>query len=345
MLTFALALALHHSLVHIPASDPHIRYIGRWDFKDPDGPRAEWPGSAFEIRISGAELVVELGGKSVYWEEEIDGKVAGRVQADPAHPIILALPDRTPHTYRFVKNTEAFVGDVQLRGIETEANDRLMRIRPPKHRLEVIGDSISCGYGDEGTNEHEHFKPETENADLTYGAIAARDLHADFVDIAWSGRKMWPDNTIPSIYGLTLPTHADSAWGFGGPAPDAIVINLATNDFGRAAPDQEGWENAYSGFIDELRTHYPAARIYLAVGTMMSDDYPPHAQHLTILRRYLKDVLALREAKGDRNCAIVDFGVQDAANDGLGADYHPNLKTHAKMAAKLEEALKADLKW
>ena len=78
---------------------------------------------------------------------------------------------------------------------------------------------------------------------------------------------------------------------------------------------------------------------------MMSDDYPPHAQHLTILRGYLKDILAMREAKGDQNCAILDMGVQDGAADGLGSDYHPSLKTHAKMAAKLESALKTDLHW
>jgi len=31
--------------------------------------------------------------------------------------------------------------------------------------------------------------------------------------------------------------------------------------------------------------------------------------------------------------------------EGIGADYHPNVKTHEKMAAKFEAALQSDLGW
>ena len=118
---------------------------------------------------------------------------------------------------------------------------------------------------------------------MSYGAIAARELHADFADIAWSGRKMWPNNTIPSIYNLTLPNDTASTWAFGGPGPDALLINLATNDFGPGIPDERNWTGAYSQFIDELRSHYPSARIYLAAGPMMSDAWPPESHTMTVL--------------------------------------------------------------
>ena len=56
--------------------------------------------------------------------------------------------------------------------------------------MEVIGDSISCGYGNEAANEHEHFSPTTENAYFSYGAIAARAFNADYTCIAWKWEKV-----------------------------------------------------------------------------------------------------------------------------------------------------------
>jgi len=339
-----IGLALGQEPTEVPPTDPHIRYIGRWDFRDPQGPRAEWSASAFEFRFQGKQVTVHLGGKANFWQATLDGVSTLKITLASGGRFTLTAADGLPHTYRFTRNLEAFAGPDQVKGLGLTGGE-LLPVTKPERRLEVIGDSISCGYGDEGPNEHEHFKPETENAYLSYGSLAANALHADFTDIAWSGRKMWPDNTIPSIYDLTLPDDPTSTWAFTDPAPQAVVINLATNDFGRAVPDEQGWTSAYSAFIHHVRTHYPSARVYLAIGTMMSDDYPPGAQHLTILRRYLTKVLAKRVAAGDKNCAILDFGVQDGAHDGLGSDYHPNLKTHAKMAAKLEDALHRDLGW
>ena len=125
----------------------------------------------------------------------------------------------------------------------------------------------------------------------------------------------------------------------------SVAMVWIANDFGKGAPDEKGWTSAYSDFVGELRFRNPYARIYFAVGTMMSDSYPPNTNALTTLRRYLKEIVALREAAGDKNVSIVDFGVQDAAADGLGSDWHPSVKTHEKMAAKLAQTIKADLKW
>jgi lysophospholipase L1-like esterase len=344
MLPVVLLLALRQSgPVTIPASDPHIRYIGRWDFRDPSGPRAEWPASEIEIRFRGQGMSATFSPSPDYWVEEVDDKVKGKIQFLDTLPHVLAasLPGGF-HTIRLVKATEAFVGIGQPLSFSTDATTRLLIAPPGRRRLEVIGDSISCGYGDEGANEKEHFKPETENAYLSYGAIAARELHMQFTDIAWSGRKMWPDNTIPAIYDLALPTDPESIWRFGMRGPDVIVINLATNDFGKGVPEEKGWTTAYSDFIARVRTHAPSARVYLAAGPMMNDAWPPNTNALTVLRRYLKEIVDDRAAAGDRNCAIIDFGAQDAARDGLGSDYHPSLATHKRMAEKLVETIKAD---
>src|SRR5690349_19847558 len=77
---------------------------------------------------------------------------------------------------------------------------------PPTRKLEVIGHSIPCGYGNESKSEKIHFLPKDENALETYGALAAGDLNAQYLCIAWSGRKMSPNFTLPEIYDLAIPT-------------------------------------------------------------------------------------------------------------------------------------------
>jgi lysophospholipase L1-like esterase len=338
-----LALVLVAPIV-ISAVDPHIRYVGRWDYTDPHGPRCEWTASTVEIRFHGPELDADLAPSQAYLITEVDGAVGDKFQPSQGGRVTLAsgLSDGH-HVVRLIRETEAFGNPSQMLDFILPSGG-LDKARAAPHRLEVIGDSISCGYGNEGANEKEHFKPETENAYLTYGAIAARKVNADYTCIAWSGRKLWPDNTIPSIYDLTLPTDQSSQRNVG-PAMDAVLINLATNDFGRGIPDESGWTGAYSKFIGTLRQASPRARIYLAMGPMMSDAYPPKLMEMTVLRKYLNDVIDQRKAAGDTDIAIIDFGTQDAAKNGLGADWHPNVKTHEIMGQQLAGQLHTDLRW
>jgi len=338
-----LPLVFFAPLVISPA-DPHLRYIGRWDDSDPKGPRCEWSASTVEVRFHGTELDVGLAPSPAYFVAEVDGTPGQKFQPKDGGRVTLATGlTEGRHVVRLVRETEAFTNPAQILDFVLPEGG-LDPAKRARHHLEVIGDSISCGYGNEGANEHEHFKPETENAYLTYGAIAARAVWADYTCIAWSGRKMWPDNTIPSIYDLSLPTIPSSQRNLG-PASDAIVINLATNDFGPGIPDEKGWTTAYASFIGTLREHSPKARIYLAMGPMMSDSYPPGRHEMTVLRGYLNDVISLRKSSGDTNITILDFGTQDAAKNGLGSDWHPNVKTHQIMGDQLAAQLRTDLHW
>jgi lysophospholipase L1-like esterase len=179
---------------------------------------------------------------------------------------------------------------------------------------------------------------------MTYGALAARALSADYVCVAWSGRKMWPNYTIPEIYDLALPNDKASTWDFSKQVPDVIVINLATNDFGKGNPDEKGWTDAYKTFIQRLRTHNPKAAIYLASGSMMSDSWPKDQHALSTLHKYLNSIIEDLKKTGDTNIRFIVFDPQDQKN-GLGSDWHPSIKTHELMAAKLVEAIKKDLGW
>ncbi|MGC4042986.1 MAG: SGNH/GDSL hydrolase family protein [Armatimonas sp.] len=336
--------------VAVSATDSRIRYIGRFDRRDKNGPRCAWSASAVQLKFVGTALNVglnESGGDEL--QIVIDGKPTDvlKPQKGPGWYTVAENLPKGEHTALLMKRTEAGVGTTQFLGFQLEAGARLLSLpKRPRHRIEVIGDSITCGYGNEGADRNQHFKPATENAYLTYGAIAARNLDAEYVGIAWSGRTMYPSFTIPEIYDLALPSDPASAWDFRLWAPEVVVINLGTNDFGgKANPEQKPWSDAYKAFLARLHKVYPkSTTIYLATGPMMSDGWPPNRKALSTLKGYLNQIAADQKQAGDTRIRTIDFAMQEEKN-GIGSDWHPSVRTHEIMAAHLTETLRRDLNW
>lgn len=342
----ALVAPLASQPVDISASDPAVRYVGRFDRTNAAGPRCAWSASAVSVTFTGDSLGVKLSDSGQnFWQIIIDGAPTGVLalkKGEQVYPVASGLTSGT-HTVELVKRTEFFGGVTQVNGFQLAAGAKLLPTPARAHRLEVIGDSISCGYGNEAAGKDENFSMATENAWLAYGAVAARAVGADYVCVAWSGKKLWPNNSILEYYGRTLPDAA-SKWDFTTWTPDAIVINLGTNDFGKTSPDEAGWVAAYVAFIKELRSQHPKASIYCAVGTMMSDWPPGGPKSRTTILGYLAKVIEQSNTGAGPKVRLIDFGVQNPAN-GLGANWHPSAKTHALMGAQLAKALKADLGW
>lgn len=328
----------------VPASDPNIHYMGRWDFKDRNAPRCNWPGCTVKAKFTGKAINAKIAfNGSDHFEVVVDGKTLSMIKPEKGTATVslaTGLGDGE-HVLELCKRTETYVGKPQFLGFQLEAGKRLLPWTAPTRAIEIIGDSISCGYGNEGKNQNEHFANDTENNYMAYGYIAARELKAEYQCIAFSGRKMWPDNTVPEIYDQIVVGEANNKWDFKQYTPDAVLINLATNDFRLAkggAPEEKGWTDAYKAFIARVRQNYPKAHIYCAAGSMMS------GQALTTLRGYLNAIVKDVTAAGDKKVHFIEFDVQQMS-DGLGSDWHPSVKTHQKMAAKLVETLKKDLGW
>lgn len=333
----------------VAANDANIRYMGRWDFKDPAAPRCNWPGCSVQAKFSGPALQAKLNfnGKDQF-QIVIDGKPTGvlkPVQGQQVYTLAQGLSDGE-HAVELFKRTETFGGKPQFLGFHLAAGRKLLPLPPrPNRRIELVGDSITCGYGNQAPNQNEKFSLDTENNYMAYGAIAARAIQAEYHCIAYSGRKMWPDNTVPEIYGRIVADEPGSTWDFAKYVPDAVIVNLGTNDFGKGIPDEKGWTGAYKEFIARVRKHAPQAHVYCAVGSMMSDSYPANQKHLTTIRAYLTKLIGELNAAGDKKIHYLEFEPQNMNTDGIGADWHPSIKTNEKMAAKLAEALKRDLGW
>ena len=343
--------------VEVPPDHPNLRYSGRFDRSNRQEALCAWSATAVTVRFHGTAVNVRLGTGANRFEAVVDGapvKILSAATADARAPasapaptlyaLAAGLPDGD-HEATVFKCTEPLVGNAAFGGFQLGAGAAVLPAAPVRRKIEVIGDSISCGYGNEAASKDEPFSPATENAWWTYGAIAARAVGADYECIAWSGRKMYPDNTIPEIFDRTLPRDRGSRRAGDQKKPDVMLVNLCTNDFSfPKVPDHGGWVKAYRGFVARLRRDAPQATIYCALGSMMADGSPAGRPSLTMAREWIQEVVKDCNDAGDAKVRFLEFEPQQAAN-GYGANFHPSVRTHQIMAEKFVGAMRTDLGW
>jgi lysophospholipase L1-like esterase len=354
------------ALLSADGATPTVRFVGRFDMSDPQGPRFAWAGTSISARFSGTAIDVRLHdeGSNVF-QVIVDGVPTAALATGPArddYTLATGLRDGV-HEVILYKRTEPRHGEVRFLGfVQKSAADGSLSApgqRPVQgipapalpaassspapigsRRIEFVGDSITVGYGNEGVGPI-CPGPRTENEFLSFAALTARAFGAEHFSLAWSGRTV---EDMASLYERTLPARPDSRWDFSSWTPDVVVINLGTNDFTRGDPGQSTFTRPYTALIQRVRTRYPAARIVCALGPMMTDTYPPGAHALTRARGYITSVVESLRARGDAKVSFVEFPAQDP-NDGLGCDFHPSLKTHRRMADELVTALRAQMGW
>lgn len=331
-------------VVEVLPADPRLVWRGRFDRRDPSGPRCEWSGSSLVVRLRSAALNVKVSGNgNDRLQVIVDGTRREAFTPDKgvaSYRVASGLP-AGEHVVEIVKATEPLVGQLQFLGVSVPAGARVLPAAAPSGlKLELAGDSITCGFGNEAPDEKHHFTPLTENNTKAYGFLTARALSADYHCIAWSGRKLWPDNTLPEVYGLALPTDPRSTWDLASWVPDVIVINLGTNDFGGANPSEEPWVAAYRAFIARMRRRAPRAHVICTIGPMMNDTWSREQNALREVRRYVQRVVREAREAGDARVQFLEFPSQTPA-DGYGADFHPSGAMHERMAAQLTSAIRA----
>ncbi len=217
--------------------------------------------------------------------------------------------------------------------------------------IEVIGDSITCGYGIEGIWEKDSFTTQQQRADKSYAFLTAKGLNANLQCCSWSGigiisnyvdpataklpdvhwlmPSLWPytDKSLSLRLGLE-PEVWDAAKFY----PDIVLIHLGTNDQSWVNGHEERRLEYLSGLrqlIEAVHRRSPAAKICCCLGVMGQElcDSVSEAAGL-----FSKDF-------PDTKIKVVKFPVQDPV-DGIAADWHPSGKTHQKMAEILIKELK-----
>lgn len=331
----------------VEPSDAHLHYSGRWDRSDKAGPRCEWTAGQLRFVFEGSAANILLkGGKDHAFQVVVDGKPTGVVTIVPGqsvYEVASGLP-AGQHSVELCKRTESWGGPVQVLGLQFAAGSKLLPPPTFKHRIEFLGDSITCGYGNEAKAKEEHFSYPTENAWLAWGAVTARTLDAELSVEAISGIWLMDNGKkkpLPALWGSTMPFTAPKPWDFAQWQADVVVVDLGTNDLNgqpKGEPiDQQKWHDAYVGLIGQIRTAYPKAHIFLCIGPM------GHGRKGEI-PGYNEAIAKECADKGDTMVHALALANQQMS-DGIGADWHPSAKTHEKMSAQIVAAIRKELGW
>ena len=184
--------------MHISPDDKRLQYCGRIDFDNPKAPVLVYAASFVQIRFTGTQISVTLENKRAYWSSRmgyiLDGKQGQfLLTSDPgAETYVIARDlEHTEHTLTLFKRMDS-CHIVTLLGFELGSDAKVLTPAPlPSRKIEVFGDSVSCGEVSEavdyaGKPDPEH-DGEYSNSWYSYAWMTARNLHAQLHDTSQGG--------------------------------------------------------------------------------------------------------------------------------------------------------------
>lgn len=332
-----------YSVSDYAADHPYIQYTGRIDFTNPKIPRFWQPGVYITVKVKGhrCDFIVndeELWGKNHnYLGLIVDGK-ATRLQTRSGRDTI-SVPGLSGgiHTITLCKNTEANIGYLEL--TEIRCQELLTPDPKPKRKIEFIGNSITCGTGSDqsaipcgkGMWQDQH------NAYLSYGAVTARTLKAQYYLSAVSGIGLMHsccnmDVIMPQVFDKISMRNNAVPWDFNQYQPDVVTVCLGQND---GIQDSATFTDNYISFIKKLRGYYPKAMI-ICLTSPMGD-----AALTAFMKKVLVNVVRKMNNDGDKKVSSYFFSKQYRN----GCDYHPDLAEHRQIAAELAAFIRKKMKW
>jgi lysophospholipase L1-like esterase len=336
----------------VKPTDKNIQYVGRICYDNPERPRFTFPGTQINARFTGTSLRLMCKPRSGYFMAQIDGaepfKVAFMGQRDSVVTLATALPNGE-HTVRLMYVVEGYELKPSFWGFILDSGSNLLPPPPlPDRTIEFIGNSITCGYGNESSNKYDHFEYETENHYMGYAQMTCRALGAYCHVVARSGIGVYrsyggpktgtPDNVMTTEYEYTNLYDRSERWDFNRFQPQVVCINLGTNDLSTKPYDEKLLKAAYKKFLAQVRGHNPKAKIVYLCGSML------YGKELDLCRQILNEVVDEAHKAGDQEVYRFDFSPSDGTLL-YGADWHPSVWQHELMAAELTAGLRRIMKW
>jgi lysophospholipase L1-like esterase len=311
-------------------------------------PRFSWSGTGFVANISGTGLSVGLSltssNEPYLFKPVVDGapQAVLKMTASGTLTVASGLAAGT-HTVELYRQTEGPEGDSQLTSLTVAGGQLLAPPAGPARLIEVIGDSITCGYGDLGALADSDCFP-TESDWDSYASVAARALGAEVSTICASGRGVVRNyggdtaGTLPMVYAQTMYNDATPTWDFH-IEPDAVVVNLGTNDISNDKGDPgTPFETAYLGLLQTVRAHYPHAYIVCLIGPLLS------GSDLTTIEGHIHDVVQMLATAGDARVEFFDQ-IQPQPSSAYACQYHPDVTEQTLMGTELATEIAAKLGW
>jgi len=283
-----------------------------------------------------------------YYNITLDGKLLDTVRittGKKTYKIADGL-EKITHEIEIFKRTEQMFGKTRFFGFVVDQGSVLTPITNTRTRLiEYIGNSITCGYGNEGLNGGT-FGPATENHYMTYAAIVSRNFNARHLAVCKSGIGIYRNYDGPAAGNADCMTNyytrvylydENPKYSFS-EQPDLVCIDLGTNDFSTNGGDSARLVSNYFRLLDTIQTKYTMPDILCLLGPMLADPT------LTKMRKYLQYIADSATRKGRGNVYFFEMSQQTGAL-GIGIDYHPTAAQHKKNGLELTGYIKSLKGW
>lgn len=324
--------------------------------------RYTWPGTYFEGRFRGTGVGIVLNDTNNDYAIQVDGSTVATLVTPGKTTHWVKDLTNTTHSVRLVKRTESPWAVGEFGGLVAATGGAILAKPAPRTRqIEFIGDSWTAGYGAMSTTRDCSSTggiTRNTNADVTFGALTAQGLGADYQILAQSGQGLVrnyngqsPGTNYRTTYEQTLQSVYDSTvWQ--NPAtwkPQVIVIGLGINDFSTALNSGEKWatdaalaadyQASYLAFLEKLRTRY-GTDPYLVL------TYPDLSYRTTAFADSIKKITQTRTGAGDSRVRSLYYDDNALGLDKLGCDWHPSIRDHKILASALTDFISTlPLRW
>lgn len=333
-------------------------------------------GSAVEVNVTGTELWIDIETDYDCHEPwaiiEINGALIARQMLPPGSSSVCLFRNMDGNAIknvRFIRELQSMCADgfchILVKGFQSDGT--FLPVSDPKYKLEFIGDSITSGEGTYGANEEVDWISMFMSFSHNYARIISKALDADCRLISQGGWGVlcgWdnhPDHNIPSRYekvcgladgALSEKLGAGKPYDFQSWKPDAIIVNLGTND--ASAFNQPMWSDPASGrtfqqrrnpdgtynqedllrfkqavidFLHMLRRNNPDSHIIWCYGMLGYD-----------LTFAITDAMNQYTSQtGDHNLAFLQL--PNTTAETVGSHAHPGYQSHKRAAKVLIEYL------
>jgi len=323
-------IAAHAFTVLSPQSE-HIYYMGRFNTENNNEYICSFPASSMYIQTNSTIVKAHIQdypleqGRPNYIAIIVDGNVYKEfaLSQKTTEYTIFEQKNSVYHVIQICKRTESLIGSIGFKGITINKNASTKPVELPQKKILFIGNSITCGYGNEAPNATDSFTAHTENAYMSYAAIAARELQSQYHLIAYSGKgiyRNWADTvfdveTMPKVFLKTLAFDKSNTWNHSRYIPTLIVLNLGTNDFSPPlGANKDLYIDRFTSFLRTLLQLYPQVPIVCVNSQMLQE--PQRSDQIA----WIQESISLLKSNPIYFCMLSMQGPL-----GYGADWHPNI--------------------
>lgn len=232
-------------------------------------------------------------------------------------------------------------GDVSIPLLQIECRGNSPALLPPPptkaKKMLFLGDSLTCGYGTDGT-EDPAFHLWEEDPTHAYAYMTAQALDADYQLVSISGQGIvcncnGEHGVLFEEYLRFCGRDNRAPYDFSLFDADAVVVNGSTNDGFSGVVTEEALYEAAKSLLMQIRSIYPKAEIFWFYGQMSR-------KFDGVLARLISDIRST-----DTHVHYLSTEPVGGRQGEVATGGHPSHKGHIRAAAELTAYIKRIMAW